>query len=61
MATARIFNEKKLEIIAFKDINTITRYVRGACSSFEMNNEFKLVIDSKAIDQGTIVMSFGAF
>lgn len=59
--TARTFNEKSLDMIAVKDLNAITGYVRGACSPFAMKKEFPLVIDSKALGHTTIVMSSGAF
>lgn len=59
--TARAFNEKSLQMIAVKDLNAITGYVRGACSPFAMKKEFPLVIDSKALEHATIVMSSGSF
>jgi len=56
---AKIFNEKKLEMIPAKEITEVTGYVKGGCSPIGMKKQFKTVIDVSAERQNTILVSGG--
>ncbi len=47
-AAAKAVSEKSVEMIAVKDINKITGYIRGGCSPVGMKKQFQTVIDSAA-------------
>ena len=46
-------------MIAVKDINKVTGYIRGGCSPIGMKKEYKTVIDETAILFDTICISAG--
>jgi len=56
---AKIFNEKKLEMIPAKEITEVTGYIKGGCSPIGMKKQFKTVIDLSAERQKTILVSGG--
>lgn len=56
---ARVFNEKKIEMIPSKDITGVTGYVKGGCSPVGMKKAFKTAIDESAQKHETIVFSGG--
>lgn len=56
---AKIFNEKKLEMIPAKEIKEVTGYIKGGCSPIGMKKQFKTVIDVSAERQKTILVSGG--
>ena len=47
-AAAKAVGEKSVEMIAVKDINKVTGYIRGGCSPVGMKKQFQTVIDSSA-------------
>lgn len=51
--------EKSLEMIAVKDINRITGYIRGGCTAIGMKKQYKTCIDVSASKQDTIIVSGG--
>lgn len=56
---ASAVNEKSIEMIAVKDITTITGYVRGGCSPIGMKKQYKTVLDETAKNFDTIIFSAG--
>ncbi len=58
-ACAAAVGEKSVEMIAVKDINKVTGYVRGGCSPIGMKKEYTTVIDESCRTCETIVFSAG--
>lgn len=58
-AAAKAGNEKSVEMIAVKDINKITGYIRGGCSPIGMKKQFKTIIHETAKDFSEIIVSGG--
>lgn len=56
---AKSVGEKSVEMIAVKDINKITGYIRGGCSPVGMKKQFKTVIDISAQTLDSFVVSAG--
>ena len=56
---AKAFNVKSLEMIAVKDINQVTGYIRGGCSPIGMKKVFPTVIDESALLYENIIFSGG--
>ena len=56
---ARSVGEKSIEMIAVKEINALTGYVRGGCSPVGMKKLFKTTIHQTAADFDTIYFSAG--
>ena len=56
---AKSVGEKSVEMIAVKDINKITGYIRGGCSPVGMKKQFTTVIDKNAELLDTFVVSAG--
>lgn len=56
---AKVVGEKKIEMIAVKDITAVTGYVRGGCSPVGMKKLFPTVIDSRAEQMERIIVSGG--
>lgn len=56
---AKVFNVKSLEMIAVKDINNVTGYIRGGCSPIGMKKVFPTVIDESALLYDNIIFSGG--
>lgn len=56
---ARTVNEKSVELIPVKDINSVTGYVRGGCTPIGMKKQFKTVIHDSARQYETIYISGG--
>ncbi len=46
--TAKIFGDKKVEMLHVKDLLKTTGYIRGGCSPVGMKKQFKTVIDETA-------------
>lgn len=57
--TAKAFGLKSIDMIAVKDINKITGYIRGGCSPIGMKKQYSTVIDKKAENLEKIVISAG--
>lgn len=58
-ATAKVVGEKKIEMLAVKDLLSHTGYVRGGCSPVGMKKLYPTVIDASAQEQGSIIVSAG--
>lgn len=56
---AKICKEKKIDLIAVKDLFTKTGYVRGGCSPIGMKKSYKTFIDKSAELIDTITISGG--
>ena len=58
-AAAKAVGEKAVEMIAVKDINKVTGYIRGGCSPVGMKKPFLTVIDETAKSLRAIFVSGG--
>ncbi len=58
-AAAKSVGEKSVEMIAVKDINQITGYIRGGCSPVGMKKQFQTVIDESAKELDYFYVSAG--
>ena len=58
-AAARAVGEKAVEMIAVKDINKVTGYIRGGCSPVGMKKQFQTVLDLSAKELDTFYVSGG--
>lgn len=58
-AAAKAVGEKSVEMIAVKDINKVTGYIRGGCSPIGMKKQFITVIDDSCLLFDTIIFSAG--
>ena len=56
---AKAFGIKSLEMIAVKDINNVTGYIRGGCSPIGMKKVFPTIIDESALLYENIIFSGG--
>lgn len=56
---ARAVGEKSVEMIHVKDINSVTGYIRGGCTSVGMKKQFVTRIDESALAQPKIIVSGG--
>jgi len=56
---ARSVNEKSITMIHVKDLNDITGYVRGGCTSIGMKKQYKTIISDAAKDLDIIYVSGG--
>lgn len=56
---AKAFNVKSLEMVHVKDLFNITGYIRGGCSPIGMKKSFPTIIDSKALNFESIIISGG--
>lgn len=57
--TAKIFGEKKIEMLHVKDLLKIAGYIRGGCSPIGMKKQFPTVIDETAVLFDKIYVSAG--
>lgn len=51
--------EKSVEMIAVKDINKVTGYIRGGCSPVGMKKQYVTVFDISAMEKEKIYVSAG--
>ena len=58
-ALAKVSGNKKVEMIAMKDLLQVTGYIRGGCSPIGMKKQFPTFIDSAAQNVPTIMVSAG--
>lgn len=56
---ARTVGQKSLAMIHVKDINKITGYVRGGCTSIGMKKNYRTVIDAAAQELEKMIVSGG--
>lgn len=58
-AAARAAGQKSVEMIAVKDINKVTGYIRGGCSPIGMKKDYPTVLDASALAYDAILFSGG--
>ncbi len=58
-AAAALTGDKKLEMVAVKDLLATVGYIRGACSPVGMKKAFPTYIDESARSHGCITISAG--
>ncbi len=58
-AAAKVVKEKSVEMIAVKDINAITGYIRGGCTPLGMKKQFPTILHESAKEQKSILISGG--
>ena len=58
-ALAKVSGNKKVEMIAMKDLLAVTGYIRGGCSPIGMKKRFPTYFHSTANDHGVIYVSAG--
>lgn len=58
-ACAASVGEKSVEMIAVKDINKVTGYIRGGCSPIGMKKQYVTVVDESCKLFDTIIFSAG--
>lgn len=57
--SAKIVNEKSVEMLPVKEITKVTGYVRGGCTAIGMKKQFCTVIDASAKEQEFLYVSGG--
>lgn len=58
-SAARISGEKKVEMIAVKDIMKYTGYIRGGCSPIGLKHDYKIFIHESAKKLDFVIISAG--
>lgn len=58
-AAAKVVGEKKIEMLAVKELLGYTGYIRGGCSPVGMKKLYPTVVDASARKQGSIIVSAG--
>ena len=58
-ALAKVSGNKKVEMIAMKDLLSVTGYIRGGCSPIGMKKRFPTYFHTTALDQDVIYVSAG--
>lgn len=58
-ALAKVSGNKKVEMIAMKDLLAVTGYIRGGCSPVGMKKKFPTYFDATAADHEKITVSAG--
>lgn len=58
-ACARVFSDKRVELIPVKELLGVTGYLRGGCSPIGMKKHFPTFVDESAILQETVYVSAG--
>ena len=58
-ALAKVSGNKKVEMIAMKDLLSVTGYIRGGCSPIGMKKRFQTFFHITATDYDTIYVSAG--
>ena len=56
---AKAANDKKVELVAVKELLGLTGYIRGGCSPVGMKKQFVTVYDESCLAQPTIMVSGG--
>lgn len=56
---AHAFGDKKVEMIAQRELQPLTGYIRGGCSPVGMKKQFPTFIHASALDFDTIYVSAG--
>ena len=58
-AAARVSGNKKVEMIAMKELLPTTGYIRGGCSPIGMKKQFPTYVHSSALEHDAIYISAG--
>ena len=58
-ALARASGNKSVEMVALKELQPLTGYIRGGCSPLGAKKSYPVYIDSKAMNQEKISVSAG--
>lgn len=58
-ACAKLVGEKKIEMLAVKDLLSVTGYIRGGCSPMGMKKQYPVFIDETAASLDYIIVSAG--
>lgn len=58
-SVARLSGNKHTEMIAVKDLQSITGYIRGGCSPLAMKKKYPVYIDESCLQQSFIFISAG--
>jgi len=58
-AAAKVVGEKKIEMLAVKELLSYTGYIRGGCSPVGMKKLYPTVVDASAQEQGSMIVSAG--
>jgi len=58
-ALARASGNKSVEMVAMKELQPLTGYIRGGCSPLGTKKEYPVYLDSKAMNQEKISISAG--
>ncbi|PKG22547.1 Cys-tRNA(Pro) deacylase [Niallia nealsonii] len=56
---AKAVKEKKVELVAVKDIQKLTGYIRGGCSPLGMKKQYETIIADSAEEISSIIVSGG--
>lgn len=56
---AKVANEKNIEMVAVKDINKFTGYIRGGCSPVGMKKLYKTFVHESVKNLETVIVSAG--
>ena len=56
---AKVFSEKKIEMLHAKDITKVTGYIKGGCSPVGMKKQFKTAVHNSACELDKIYVSAG--
>ena len=56
---AKSVGEKSVSMIHVKDINSITGYIRGGCTSIGMKKQYVTRVDISAKEQPAVIVSGG--
>lgn len=58
-AIAKASGNKKVALLPMKELQSLTGYIRGGCTSLGMKKDFPTFIDEKAFEHETILISAG--
>ncbi|KEA46305.1 cysteinyl-tRNA(Pro) deacylase [Campylobacter mucosalis] len=58
-ALANVSGHKRCELLALKELEKVTGYIRGGCSPLAMKKQFATFIDERALSQDKILISAG--
>ena len=58
-ALAKVSGNKKIALVAVKDLQGLTGYIRGGCSPIGMKKAFPVFFSTKALDFDTIFVNAG--
>lgn len=56
---AKVFGEKKIEMLHARDITKVTGYIKGGCSPVGMKKQFKTAVHNSACELDKIYVSAG--